>query len=77
MFRAMATSLIAAILTAYVGAAEIVRLEPVNFSEVTIQSDFWSPRQETNRHVSIPHNLDTCEKPAGSTISATPARVTP
>ena len=43
-------------------ANEHVSMSPVNFSDVTIQSDFWSPRQETNRRVSIPHNLDTCEE---------------
>ncbi len=43
-------------------ADEHVSMSPVNFSDVTIQSEFWSPRQETNRRVSIPHNLDTCEE---------------
>lgn len=43
-------------------ADEHVSMSPVNFSDVTIRSDFWSPRQETNRRVSIPHNLDTCEE---------------
>ncbi|MGM0487343.1 MAG: glycoside hydrolase family 127 protein [Planctomycetota bacterium] len=37
-------------------------MSPVNFSDVTINSEFWSPRQETNRRVSIPHNLETCEE---------------
>lgn len=45
-----------------VGADEHVAMAPVNFSDVTIRSNFWSPRQETNRRVSIPHNLDTCEE---------------
>ena len=43
-------------------ADEHVSMSPVNFSKVTIRSGFWSPRQETNRRVSIPHNLDTCEE---------------
>ena len=43
-------------------ADEHVSMSPVNFSDVTILSNFWSPRQETNRRVSIPHNLDTCEE---------------
>lgn len=37
------------------------KLTPVSFSGVKIESEFWTPRQETNRRVSIPHNLDTCE----------------
>ena len=43
-------------------ADERVSMSPVNFSDVTIQSGFWSPRQETNRRVSLPHNLNTCEE---------------
>ena len=43
-------------------ADEHVSMSPVNFSDVTIRSSFWSPRQETNRRLSIPHNLDTCEE---------------
>ena len=43
-------------------AGRVTALTPVNFSDVTIQSEFWSPRLETNRTVSIPHNLDTCEE---------------
>ena len=42
-------------------ADEPEAMSPVNFSDVTIQSRFWSPRQETNRRISIPHNLETCE----------------
>jgi len=42
-------------------AGEVAKMTPVKFSDVTIQSGFWSPRLETNRKVSIPHNLDTCE----------------
>jgi len=38
-----------------------VRMTPVGFSDVTIRSAFWSPRLDTNRTVSIPHNLQTCE----------------
>jgi len=42
-------------------AQPLQKLTPVKFSDVTIDSQFWSPRLETNRTVSIPHNLDTCE----------------
>lgn len=37
------------------------KLTPVSFSEVRIESDFWTPRQDTNCRVSIPHSLDMCE----------------
>ena len=50
------------LLVSTVAADEHVSMSPVNFSDVSIRSDFWSPRQETNRRVSIPHNLDTCEE---------------
>lgn len=50
------------LLTSLAVADEHVSMSPVNFSDVTIRSDFWSPRLETNRRVSIPHNLDTCEE---------------
>lgn len=43
-------------------AASRGRLAPVNFSDVKVQDNFWTQRLETNRTVSIPHNLDTCEK---------------
>jgi DUF1680 family protein len=42
-------------------ADDHVSMLPVEFSKVTIDSSFWSPWQETNRRVSIPHNLDTCD----------------
>ncbi len=51
-----------AILAYSARAGEVAKMTPVNFSDVTIQSGFWSPRMETNRTVSIPHNLDTCEE---------------
>lgn len=43
-------------------AATKGKLVPVKFSDVTITEGFWASRQEINRKVSIPHNLDTCEK---------------
>jgi DUF1680 family protein len=57
--RFAATGLLA--LCAAVEAQE-EKFAPVNFSDVTIDSQFWSPRLETNRRVSIPHNLQTCEE---------------
>jgi DUF1680 family protein len=38
------------------------KLLPVKFSDVTIEDAFWTTRLETNRLVSIPHNLDYCEQ---------------
>jgi len=63
-------------------AGEVAKMTPVNFSDVTIRSEFWSPRQETNRTVSIPHNLDTCEETgridnfrhAGGAVAKSPFR---
>src|SRR5215212_2190933 len=31
------------------------QLEPVPFTQVTFEDEFWAPRQETNRKVTIPH----------------------
>ena len=31
------------------------QLAPVSFADVTLDDDFWAPRQEINRRVSIPH----------------------
>lgn len=42
--------------------AKLVKLTPVPFTQVTITSSFWAPRQETNRRVSIPHSLEMLEK---------------
>ncbi len=38
------------------------RLSAVPFTAVKFQDDFWSPRLETNRTVSLPHNFEWCEK---------------
>lgn len=37
-------------------------LTPVPFTEVQINDRFWTPRQETNRRVSIAHSFDMLEK---------------
>jgi uncharacterized protein len=41
---------------------QLVNLREVPFSQVTIADSFWSPRQETNRTVSLKHNLDKLEQ---------------
>ena len=42
--------------------APLVKLRPVPFTDVQIRDSFWSPRQEINRTVSIPVNLEMLEK---------------
>jgi uncharacterized protein len=36
--------------------------QPVPFTQVTIQDDFWSPRLETNRTVTVPYDFQKCEE---------------
>jgi len=38
------------------------RLRPVPFTDVRIGEGFWLPRIETNRTVTLPHNLRWCEE---------------
>src|SRR5438105_4503800 len=38
------------------------RLSAVPFTQVKIQDEFWAPRIETNRTVTIPHDFRMCEK---------------
>jgi hypothetical protein len=37
-------------------------VQPVNFTEVTVNDEFWSPRIETNRRVTIPYDFQKCEE---------------
>lgn len=37
-------------------------IKPVPFTQVQIQDQFWSPRMETNRTVTIPHAFQQCEE---------------
>src|SRR5688572_14802633 len=41
---------------------DLRKLKPVYFTDVRITDAFFAPRIEINRTVSIPHNLDWCEK---------------
>src|SRR4051812_26503146 len=41
---------------------DLRKLRPVYFTDVRLTDAFFAPRIETNRTVSIPHNLDWCEK---------------
>ncbi len=40
----------------------IANLSAVPFTEVTIKDDFWTPKRQVNRKVSIPHTLAECEQ---------------
>ncbi len=37
-------------------------IRPVPFTAVTIDDEFWSPRLETNRRVTIPYDFAKCEE---------------
>jgi DUF1680 family protein len=37
-------------------------IKPVKFTEVNIEDDFWLPRLETNRKVTLPFNFRKCEE---------------
>ncbi len=37
-------------------------IQPVPFTSVTIKDNFWSPRLETNRKVTIPYNFQKCKE---------------
>ncbi len=62
MMRPIWISTIGIMLGAPANAATKAKLVPVTFSDVAILDGFWAARQEVNRKVSIPHNLDTCER---------------
>ncbi|MCC9075597.1 glycoside hydrolase family 127 protein [Litorilinea aerophila] len=38
------------------------QLQPVPFTAVTLEDDFWRPRLETNRTVTIPYDFQKCEE---------------
>ena len=44
------------------GGAEQRKLSAVPFNDVKVQDQFWTPRIETNREKSLPHNLKWCEQ---------------
>ncbi len=37
-------------------------VKPVPFSMVTVRDDFWTPRLETSRNVTIPYCFEKCEE---------------
>lgn len=38
------------------------QVRPVSFTDVSIDDDFWAPRMETNRKVTIPYDFKKCEE---------------
>jgi len=38
------------------------KLRPFALQDVAIDDDFWAPRLETNRKVTIPHEYDQCKQ---------------
>lgn len=53
---------LAASLSGRIAEAQSQPLRPVPFSAVRISSDFWSPRQRTNRQKTIPHLIEMCQR---------------
>src|SRR5688572_21968113 len=42
--------------------AAAMKLTPVPFTDVKVRDQFWAPRLETNRAVTIPHDFRMCEQ---------------
>lgn len=36
-------------------------IQPLPFAKAKLEDNFWSPRQTTNRNVTIPSNFQKCE----------------
>ena len=62
-FTIMVTTLFA-LLTGVIQSAEgqTQKLTAVPFTDVTIADEFWAPRMETNRTVTIPYDFKKCEE---------------
>ena len=52
-------------LSAFAQDAPKQALREVPFTEVTLDDNFWAPRIEANRVVSVPHNIKWCETETG------------
>src|SRR5688572_9433969 len=55
-------AMLVSVATAHAAAPATQPLQPVPFTEVKFRDEFWAPRLETNRTVTIPHDFDMCEK---------------
>src|SRR5215204_1121834 len=61
----MRTLLLIYIAMSFVGATDKIKdypVQPVPFTDVHLADEFWSPRIETNRTVTIPFAFEQCEK---------------
>ena len=57
--------LIVCLCAVFSGSAQIKNdypIHPVPFTKVNIQDNFWKPRLETNRKVTIPYDFEKCEE---------------
>src|SRR4051812_23083046 len=61
IFLVLAGSISSAVL-AFAAEAPAAKLTAVPFTEVKVRDEFWSPRMETNRAVTIRHDFEMCEK---------------
>jgi DUF1680 family protein len=57
--KTLATMLLAA--STLPASPPVGRLQAVPFTDVHVQDEFWKPRLETNRTVTLPHCLKECE----------------
>jgi hypothetical protein len=55
-------ALAAAVAAPAFGQAKDYPIQPVPFTKVKVADEFWSPRMETNRKVSIPYAFKMCEE---------------
>ncbi len=65
MRRTVSSSLVlwaSPVLLAAAPAGRDYAIRPVPFTAVAIDDAFWAPRLATNRDVTIPHDLDRCER---------------
>lgn len=65
VMKGFAKSMLAIVFMVSLAAAgdePLAKLRAVPFNEVEVNDSFWSPRQEVNRRVSIPVNLEMLEK---------------
>ena len=65
MRRMVSSSLVLLVLPALLVAAPArhdYAIRPVPFTAVAVEDAFWAPRLATNRDVTIPHDLDRCER---------------
>lgn len=60
-----AALLSACAISAFAQDAPKQALHEVPFTEVNLNDDFWAPRIEANRVVSVPHNIKWCETETG------------